>query len=196
MKIFGYIPSYKSDQSPILFYKGEGVLRPNYPLFLPEIEQSSIVAIPCLVLRIGRTGKFVDPSFAHRYIDGISVGYDVTALERWQEERRLGLPWERSKDFEGSSVVGNIVAFEPLSSYSIADSEGVVSASFSLDTLYQAISQFSYDRVIHTGDLLMLIAPDFYEPTSQGECYPLRIDEKHHLYSPQLPSVVCELRTK
>lgn len=195
MKIFGVIHSSRGD-SPIVYYKGEGTLREGYPLFLPDIEESLIVAIPALFIKIGRTGKFVDPSFAHRYIESIGVGYDVTAMDCWVRLRRQGLPWDRAKDFDGAAVIGNAVPFEPQPSYTIEDLEHRAIATFPDLDLYRSLSEVSKNRIIHTGDIIFLIDSSFYDLPLQGFYYSLQVNESYSIGLSEHSSLSCVLRTK
>lgn len=62
-----------------------------------------------LVVRICRLGKSVPVRFAHRYYDAFTVGVDFTARELQARLRAKGLPWERSKSFDNSAVIGEWV---------------------------------------------------------------------------------------
>ena len=66
MKVYGI------DDESQLFYKGEALLRPGYPFFVPHLE-AEWCAIPSLAIKIGRTGKCVAPPFAERYIESCAL---------------------------------------------------------------------------------------------------------------------------
>ncbi len=105
--------------SLVSFYKGEGILRPNYPLFLPDFS-SQFVAHPCLVVRIGRTGKFVKERFAHKYIDGVGVGYNIYASDLLRQKRSKGENWDGAVVFEGSAACGSFQRMDSCSCYRLA----------------------------------------------------------------------------
>jgi 2-keto-4-pentenoate hydratase/2-oxohepta-3-ene-1,7-dioic acid hydratase in catechol pathway len=55
-------------------------------------------------------GKYIEPKFAHKYYDEISVGIDFTARDLQQKLKEKGLPWEKAKAFDGSAVIGDFVS--------------------------------------------------------------------------------------
>jgi 2-keto-4-pentenoate hydratase/2-oxohepta-3-ene-1,7-dioic acid hydratase in catechol pathway len=58
-----------------------------------------------LLIRICRNGKAIQPEFAHRYFDAISLGIDFTARDVQAEAKAKGHPWEKAKAFDGSAVI-------------------------------------------------------------------------------------------
>lgn len=62
-----------------------------------------------LAIRICRLGKSVPERFAHRYYDAVTVGVDFTARDLQRKLRSEGLPWDLSKSFDGSAVIGDWV---------------------------------------------------------------------------------------
>ena len=63
-----------------------------------------------LVLRIGRDGVPQNDEEALAFIDGISLGLDLTLRDVQREVRGAALPWEISKAFDGSAPVGTFSA--------------------------------------------------------------------------------------
>lgn len=91
------------------------LLKDNRPFFIPDF------ARPCTyqastVLRIGRLGKSIAQRFAHRYVDGITVGIAFTADNLWREAVAKGLPWDVSKGFDNAAVVGRFLPLDCASS--------------------------------------------------------------------------------
>ncbi len=62
-----------------------------------------------VVLRIGRTGSPADEEEALAFIDGISLGFDLTLRDVQARLKAEGLPWEMAKSFEGSALCGAFV---------------------------------------------------------------------------------------
>ena len=62
-------------------------------------------------MKIDRLGKNIAERFAHRYYNEVTVGIDFTARDLQRELRAKGSPWEISKAFDNSAVIG---AFVPL----------------------------------------------------------------------------------
>ena len=52
--------------------------------------------------------------FAHRYYNEVTVGIDFTARDLQKELRAKGLPWEISKAFDNSAVIGTFVPLDKL----------------------------------------------------------------------------------
>ena len=96
-------------QNPTIFLKPDiSLLKDGKPFFMPDFSEK-IQYETEIVVRIGRLGKNIAKRFAHRYYDEISVGIDITARDLQQEFRMKGLPWELSKSFDNSAVVGDFV---------------------------------------------------------------------------------------
>ena len=62
-----------------------------------------------LVLRVCKEGKFISPEFAHKYFDAIGLGIDFTARDLQNKLKNNGHPWEISKAFDSSAVVGDFL---------------------------------------------------------------------------------------
>lgn len=93
-------------EEPVIFTKADSsLLKDGKPFFVPDWAERIDYETE-LVVRISRLGKGIPERFAHRYYDAVTVGVDFTARD-WQEKaRRNGLPWEISKGFDGSAVIG------------------------------------------------------------------------------------------
>lgn len=99
-------------ESPVIFLKPEtALLRNNEPFFLPDFSKDIHHEVE-VVLRINRLGKGIDEKFAHRYYDQITLGIDFTARDLQSQLKEKGLPWELSKGFDRSAVIGNFVEYD------------------------------------------------------------------------------------
>ncbi|HML86295.1 MAG TPA: fumarylacetoacetate hydrolase family protein, partial [Bacteroidales bacterium] len=89
---------------PVFFMKPDTALLPNrnHPVFYPDFT-SNLHYEGELVFRISRLGKFIEPQFAHLYIDAVGFGIDFTARDLQQECMAKGLPWEMAKSFDFSA---------------------------------------------------------------------------------------------
>lgn len=132
---------------PVLFMKPEtALIAPRNPFFIPDFSEEVHFEAE-LVVRINRMGKHIQPKFARKYYDQITVGIDFTARDLQRKLKEKGLPWEKAKAFDGSAAVGKFVSLEQL-----ADREHI---QFSL-TQNGALKQegdtgmmlFSIDRLI------------------------------------------------
>jgi 2-keto-4-pentenoate hydratase/2-oxohepta-3-ene-1,7-dioic acid hydratase in catechol pathway len=50
-----------------------------------------------IIVKISKVGKYIEPKFAHKYYDEISVGIDFTARDLQDKLKAKGLPWEKTK---------------------------------------------------------------------------------------------------
>lgn len=94
---------------PVFFMKPDtALLRNNQPFFMPDFSQELHHEVE-VVLRICRLGRHIEPRFAHRYYDAITVGIDFTARDLQRQCAQQGLPWEKAKAFDGSAPIGDFV---------------------------------------------------------------------------------------
>lgn len=168
-------------EEPVIFTKADSsLLKDGKPFFVPDWAERVDYEAE-LVVRISRLGKGIPERFAHRYYDAVTVGVDFTARD-WQEKaRRNGLPWEISKGFDGSAVIGEWQSF-PLS---IDGEKDIQNLNFRLDingkTVQEGCTADMFYRVdeliaylsrfftLKTGDLLFTGTP-----TGVG---PVRVDD-------------------
>lgn len=120
MKIFAieknYAPNNKKagcalykPSAPVVFLKADSALLKNgKPFFIPDWS-GEVTFGAALAIRICRLGKSVPERFAHRYYDAVTVGVDFTARDLQRKLRSEGLPWDLSKSFDGSAVIGDWV---------------------------------------------------------------------------------------
>jgi 2-keto-4-pentenoate hydratase/2-oxohepta-3-ene-1,7-dioic acid hydratase in catechol pathway len=94
---------------PVIFLKPDtALLKDNKPFFLPEWSQD-IHYEGEIVFRIAKNGKYISEEHAHKYVDEITMGVDFTARDLQSELKSKGLPWELSKSFDGSAVIGSFL---------------------------------------------------------------------------------------
>lgn len=168
-------------EEPVIFTKADSsLLKDGKPFFVPDWAERVDYEAE-LVVRISRLGKGIPDRFAHRYYDAVTVGVDFTARD-WQEKaRRNGLPWEISKGFDGSAVIGEWQSF-PLSTDGEKDIQNLnfrldingetVQEGCTADMFYRVdelIAYLSRFFTLKTGDLLFTGTP-----TGVG---PVRVDD-------------------
>lgn len=99
---------------PTIFMKSDSsLLKDGKPFFIPDFS-SEIHYETEVVIRINRLGKNIAERFAHRYYDEVTVGIDFTARDLQTRLRAQGLPWEISKAFDNSAVVGTFIPLEDI----------------------------------------------------------------------------------
>lgn len=94
---------------PVVFMKPDSaVLLKQHPFVIPEFSEDIHHEIE-LIVKINKVGKYIEPKFAHKYYDEISVGIDFTARDLQEKLKAKGLPWEKAKAFDGSAVIGEFL---------------------------------------------------------------------------------------
>ena len=156
-----------ADREPIIFTKADSaLLKDHKPFFIPDF-MGRVDYETEIVVRICKLGKSIPEQFAHRYYDAVTVGIDFTARDLQKKLREESLPWEISKGFDGSAVIGEwIDKGRFLNVHNIRFSldingktvqEGNTSDMiYSIDRLVSYISQYF---TLKTGDLLYTGTP-------------------------------------
>jgi 2-keto-4-pentenoate hydratase/2-oxohepta-3-ene-1,7-dioic acid hydratase in catechol pathway len=94
---------------PVIFMKPDSaVLIKQHPFVIPEFSEEIHHEIE-IIVKINKVGKYIEPKFAHKYYDEISVGIDFTARDLQAKLKEKGLPWEKAKAFDGSAVIGDFL---------------------------------------------------------------------------------------
>ncbi len=92
--------------APVIFMKPQtALLQNNKPFYFPDFTKDLHYETE-IVLKIGKNGKNVPEKFAGVYIDSVTVGIDFTARDLQSKQKAKGLPWEISKAFDHSAVIG------------------------------------------------------------------------------------------
>lgn len=162
---------------PTIFMKSDSsLLKDGKPFFIPDFS-SEIHYETELVVKIDRLGKNIAERFAHRYYSEVTVGIDFTARDLQRRLREQGLPWEISKAFDNSTVIGTFIPLEKAGN--------VNQLSFHLDMNGKTVQQgntadmlFSVDQIIayvsrfftlKIGDLIYTGTPVGVGPVSIGD---------------------------
>jgi len=92
-------------EEPVVFLKPDtSILLDKNPFFIPEFSKDVHHEVE-VVVKINRLGKHIDQKFAPKYYNEIGLGIDFTARDVQNELKSKGLPWEKSKAFDGATVV-------------------------------------------------------------------------------------------
>lgn len=123
MKIFAIGQNYvehnkelnsKHPSEPVVFMKPDtALLKNNKPFYVPDFSNELHYETE-LIVKINRIGKNIAPRFAHRYYSEIGLGVDFTARDLQRKLKSEGKPWEISKAFDNSAVIGNFLPVEQL----------------------------------------------------------------------------------
>lgn len=164
---------------PTIFMKPDSaLLKDGKPFFIPDFTSQPEYETE-LVLRIGRLGKNIAAKFAYRYYDAVTVGIDLTARDLQQKLRASGSPWEISKAFDGSAIIGEFVPAEQIQNiqninFSLCINDELRQSGNSRDMIFpvdEIIAYVSRFFTLKIGDLI-------FTGTPQGVG---RIDVNDHL---------------
>ena len=99
---------------PVIFMKPDtAALKNNKPFYIPDFS-SELHYETEIIVKISRLGKNIAPKFAHRYYEEIGLGVDFTARDVQRRLKAESKPWEISKAFDNSAVIGNFIPKEEL----------------------------------------------------------------------------------
>ena len=92
-------------KEPVLFLKPDSsIILNNKPFFIPDFSQNIHYELE-LIIKISRLGKHIQEKFSYKYYDFIGLGIDFTARDLQSDLKSKGLPWEKSKAFDGSCFI-------------------------------------------------------------------------------------------
>lgn len=101
-------------REPTIFMKSDvSLLKDGKPFYIPDFSEDMQYETE-IVVKINRLGKNIAQRFAYRYYDEVTVGIDITARDLQRKLREHKLPWELSKSFDNSAVIGKFVRLEEL----------------------------------------------------------------------------------
>jgi 2-keto-4-pentenoate hydratase/2-oxohepta-3-ene-1,7-dioic acid hydratase in catechol pathway len=153
---------------PVVFMKPDSaVLLKQHPFVIPEFSEDIHHEIE-LIVKISKVGKYIEPKFAHKYYDEISVGIDFTARDLQAKLKEKGLPWEKAKAFDGSAVIGEFlpksqfvslenITFELTNNNSTVQKGNSEMMLWNIDELISYVSQFFTLKI---GDIIFTGTPE------------------------------------
>ena len=101
--------SNKRSGSPLIFMKPDSsLISKNQPFTIPSFSDNIHHEVE-LIVKINRLGKHIDEKFSNKYYEEIGLGIDFTARDLQTELRSKGHPWEKSKAFDNSCLVGKFM---------------------------------------------------------------------------------------
>ena len=162
---------------PLFFLKPDTAIQPKgHPFFIPNFSNDIHYEVE-LVIRINKTGKYIEEKFAHTYYSQIGLGIDFTARDVQEKCKAKGLPWEKAKGFDGSAQISrNFIDKSDLDlnniSFSLQKNGGQVQQGnskemcFNFDTIITYISKF---YTLKIGDLIYTGTPEGVGPVVAGD---------------------------
>jgi 2-keto-4-pentenoate hydratase/2-oxohepta-3-ene-1,7-dioic acid hydratase in catechol pathway len=153
---------------PVVFMEPDSaILLKQHPFVIPEFSEDIHHELEVIV-KINKVGKYIEPKFAHKYYDEISVGIDFTARDLQQKLKDKGLPWEKAKAFDGSAVIGDFVSksdFKSLDNLNFEMTNNGVTVqkgntSFMLWKIDELIAYVSQFFTLKIGDIIFTGTPE------------------------------------
>ncbi len=153
---------------PVVFLKPDSaILLKQHPFVIPEFSDDVHHEVEILV-KINKVGKYIEPKFAHNYYDEIGLGIDFTARDLQSKLKEKGLPWEKSKAFDGSAVIGEFlpkkdfnslenINFELINNGKVVQSGNTNHMMWKIDELISHVSQFF---TLKKGDIIFTGTPE------------------------------------
>lgn len=153
---------------PVIFLKPDtAVVQKQFPFVIPEFTNDVHHEVEVLV-KINKVGKYIDAKFAHKYYDEIGLGIDFTARDLQAKLKEKGLPWEKSKAFDGSAVIGDFVSktefasldtinFELTNNGDVVQKGNTQHMLWKIDEIIAYVSQYF---TLRTGDVIFTGTPE------------------------------------
>lgn len=183
MKLINIINSYTDvGDAPRFYLKADtALLRNNDAFYIPN-NVGRIIAEPHIVLRVARLAKCLGERFAARCIDGVMGGVTFTAIDRLEEARREGLPWDAAVGFDHSSALSldtlsRDAMLEGATLYINNEEQLRLTIADMRFTPDHIISQLSEAMTLRIGDLIYLGSPRSFE-VKAGDNLRLTIGEQ------------------
>lgn len=153
-------------ENPVFFLKPDtALLQKNKDFYLPEFSQNIHYEAE-IVLKVSKTGKYIQPEYAGNYFQEISLGIDFTARDIQSQLKEKGHPWEIAKGFDNSAVVGNFLDKEEFDlndlKFRLDKNNQTVQMGNTKDMLYdfsRILSEVSRYFTLKTGDLIFTGTP-------------------------------------
>jgi 2-keto-4-pentenoate hydratase/2-oxohepta-3-ene-1,7-dioic acid hydratase in catechol pathway len=175
-------------KDPVVFLKADTAILPKkMPFVIPEFSNDVHHEVE-LVVKINRLGKHIDEKFAHKYYSEIGLGIDFTARDLQSELKSKGLPWEKSKSFDGAAVLGEFIpvsTFEDIQNinFSLKKNDEIVqngNSSLMIHNIDSIISYVSRFFTLKIGDLIYTGTPAGVSKVNEGDVLTGFIENKEN----------------
>ncbi|MBC8314475.1 MAG: fumarylacetoacetate hydrolase family protein [Bacteroidetes bacterium] len=162
---------------PVFFLKPEtALLIRNRPFVYPEFSTDIHYEVE-LVLKIRKSGRKIDPKFAHNYYSEIGLGIDFTARDIQNKAKKAGLPWFTAKGFDHAAPVSQFLSkstFPDVTDISFhLDLNGETvqrgNTSLMIYPFNEIIAQASRFVTLRNGDLIYTGTPAGVGPVKIGD---------------------------
>lgn len=168
----GRTPASPED-SPVIFMKPESSLvPPGSDVPWPD-DPSSLHFETELVAVVGRAGRPANEDQAPQFLDGFTLGFDLTLRDLQARLKAAGHPWERAKAFDHSALCAGVVRV-PLQRFRFTGAvNGVVRQFGDTNDLLFSVPRLLVEigRVwsLQPGDLIFTGTPSGVGPLEHGD---------------------------
>ena len=172
--------------SPVIFLKPEtSIINKKHPFFIPNFSKDVQYEVEILV-KINRLGKAISTEFSHKYYNHIGLGIDFTARDIQNILKNKGLPWEKSKAFDGSALIGKWINKSEIPdltniSFNLEKNGNIVQVGNTSKMLWnidELISEISKYFTLKIGDIIFTGTPDGVGRVDENDILVGRINEK------------------
>lgn len=182
MKLINIINNYSAEgAAPRYYLKADtALLRNNDAFYIPD-GVGRVIAEPHIVLKVSRLAKYIGERFASRCIEGVMGGVAFTAIDKLDEARREGMPWDEAVGFDHSSALSlDTLPAEAIAEGAVFYINGEERARIALGDMRftpdRVVSHLSECMTLRIGDLIYLGAPAEFEAKA-GDNYRLTIGD-------------------
>lgn len=172
--------------SPVIFLKPEtSIINKKHPFFIPNFSKDIQYEVEILV-KINRLGKAISTEFSHKYYNHIGLGIDFTARDIQNILKNKGLPWEKSKAFDGSALIGNWINKSEIPdlnniNFNLEKNGNIVQVGNTSKMLWnidELISEISKYFTLKIGDIIFTGTPVGVGRVDENDILVGRINEK------------------
>ena len=183
MKLIHIINNYsEAGDAPRFYLKVDtALLRNNDAFYIPD-GVGRVVAEPHIVVRNSRLAKCIGERFASRCVDAVMAGVSFTQVDRLEQLRAEGLPWDEAVGFDHSSALsldslGRDAMLEGATFMINDEVRAQIKLSDMRFTVDRVVSTLSEAMTLRIGDLIYLGSAEQFEVRA-GDNYKLLIGDK------------------
>lgn len=164
--------------SPVVFlkptssicYEGENIILPA--------QSNSVHHEVEIVVVVGKSGKNISETEAHKHISYIGIGLDLTARDLQEKAKEKGLPWSIAKGFDTFAALSQFAAFdghaESLKNidFDLKINNEIRQSGNTKDMIFSIPSLVAFLSTIFTlspGDIIFTGTPSGVGPLSEGD---------------------------
>jgi 2-keto-4-pentenoate hydratase/2-oxohepta-3-ene-1,7-dioic acid hydratase in catechol pathway len=163
-------------KEPVLFMKPDSaIFRQRDAFYIPDWTNEVHYEAE-IVIKINRLGKNIEEKFAPKYYSQFTLGIDFTARDVQKNLKAQGLPWEKSKAFDQSAVLGEYLNVNDYSSdnlnFELKINGRVVQSGNTKSMIYtipQIINHCSEFFTLKIGDLIFTGTPEGVGKVNAGD---------------------------